>query len=151
MRIVVVLAFLISFPALGPAMGQDTDTVVGPKLSSALCEGDGCDAFLPILKNTTRFEDTQGRRKWGATLGGLSGALIGEEIGGTAGAIALGVLGASSGYDYIDRDRWEADAKRYDEAWQRGDDVYYNPAHRLPLKAHWMFAGPAASANQVKK
>ena len=110
---------------------------------SKLCEGDGCDAYLPILKKFVRFENTVGRRKWGAVLGGLSGAIIGEEVGGAPGAVLLGAFGAVAGYDYIDRERWEADAKAYQAEWQRGGDTYYDPSHRLPLVAHWMLAGPA--------
>ena len=79
--------------------------------------------------------------------------LIGDEIAGTPGAIAFGALGAFTGYDYVDRERWEADAKAYDQAWQRGDDIYYNPAHRLPLNnAHWLHAGPPVPVgNETKK
>jgi len=98
-----------------------------------------------------RFEDTVARRKWGAALGGVSGALIGEDVAGTVGAIALGAIGAVGGYDYIDRERREADAKVYDAAWKRGDDIYYNPTHRLPLEAHWMHAGAARRSFNVRK
>jgi len=115
-----------------------------PEWASRLCLGDGCDAYLPILnKPQNRFVDYKARHKWGGTLGGVSGALIGEEIAGVPGALVFGAFGAITGYDYIDRERWEADAKAYDEAWQRGDDTYYNPANRFPLEAHWMRAGPA--------
>ena len=151
------LFFAALFVAL-PLSAQETKQETNPvptqyapfNWNATLCEGDGCDAYLPILKKSVRFENISGRRKWGAVLGGLSGAIIGEENGGAPGAVLLGTLGAVSGYDYIDRERWEADAKAYQAEWQRGGDTYYDPSHRLPLVAHWMLAGPAHS-NPPKK
>lgn len=159
MRALLVVSLLLSVPALaeddkplsqGAAKPAYSD-LIGPKRYTNLCEGDGCDAFLPVLKRSDRFTDYRAQKRWGAALGGLSGALIGEEIGGAPGAIALGALGAVTGYNYTDRERWEEDAKAYDAAWQRGDDIYYNPAHRLPLEAHWMHAGPAVPLPDKKK
>jgi len=138
MRMIAFAALLITLPV----MADEADQPVSFSWTANLCEGDGCDAYLPVLKKTVRFEDISGRKKWGAVLGGLSGALIGEDVAGVPGAALLGTLGVAAGYDYIDSERWEADAKVYQQAWQRGDDIYYNPAHRLPLVAHWMYAGP---------
>jgi len=132
---------LVSDPTVGPQFEPAPNFLLMPQ--GPVCSGDGCDAYLPTLNRSTRFDDTSARRKWGAALGGLSGALIGEDIGGAPGAVALGVFGVFLGHDYIDRDRWEKDATAYGAAWQRGDDTFYNPANRLPLEAHWMHAGPA--------
>jgi len=158
---ILVFAILLLAPALAAQEGGDRENISDPLQQTppafvfppplSLCEGDGCDAYLPILNRVTRFEDISAQRKWGAALGGLSGALIGEEVGGAPGAVALGVLGTFLGYNNIDRDRWERDAKSYDAAWQRGDDTYYNPANRLPIEAHWMHAGPARRGGDQQK
>jgi hypothetical protein len=149
MRFIMLAVILAS----ASVQAQETGDFVGPSLTdhlqtydyqgpASLCEGDACDLYLPVMRKTVRFENTSGRRKWGALLGGLSGALIGDEVAGAPGAVLLGSIGAFAGYENIDRDRWEANARRYDQAWQRGDDISYNPAHPLPLRAHWMYAGP---------
>jgi len=146
MRILVLAVLLFSTPAFA----DGTDQAAAPTWQPSLCEGDGCDAYLPILKKTVRFENISGQRKWGALLGGLSGAIIGEELGGAPGAVLFGTLGAVTGYDNIDRKRWEADAKAYQAEWQRGGDMFYDPSRRLPLVAHWMLAGPAQPNGRQK-
>lgn len=166
MRIIALSLFMVSTAVMAepeePAkVDADTETQkvfkqlaeeqMGPRYPSRLCEGDGCDAYLPILKRSARFQDIDARRRWGSTLGGISGALIGNEVADAPGAIIGALVGAAGGYNYIDREQWEEDAKAYDQAWQRGDDIYYNPAHRLPLEAHWMYAGPAAPDIKKKK
>ena len=139
MRISMLAALIVA----APVTAQEIAPIEGTTWAENLCEGDDCDAYLPILKKTVRFENTSGRRKWGAALGGLAGVLIGEEVAGAPGAVLLGAYGAASGYDYIDSKQWEAKAKAYNQEWQRGGDIYYDPSHRLPLKAHWMLAGAA--------
>lgn len=106
------------------------------------CEGDGCDAFLPVLDYRQRYTDVKGQKRLNSVLGGLSGAIIGEEIGGAPGALVLGAVGAAAGYHVTNKKRWEKEAKEYDAAYQRGDTIVYNPANRLPIQAHWMMAGP---------
>ncbi|TNE65217.1 MAG: hypothetical protein EP335_05865 [Alphaproteobacteria bacterium] len=142
------LAFLLCPPVLADDVPADenavdtplqAETVIGPDWSlPPYCEGDGCDAYLPAVAFSQQYRDRRAERRWDAALGGLSGALIGEEIGGVAGAVGLGALGAALGY-HTDRDSWERqeEARRYDAAWQRGDDIYYNPAHTLPWNPHY--------------
>jgi len=146
--------FFVALLVTMPLSAQDTKPETMPNApinwETQFCEGDGCDAYLPILKKSVRFENTSGRRKWGAVLGGLSGAIIGEEVGGAPGAILFGAFGAAAGYDNIDRERWEANAKSYNQEWQRGGDTFYDPSHRLPLVAHWMLAGPAHASSAGK-
>jgi len=112
-------------------------------VSGALrCEGNGCDAYLPAVGHILRYEDVRGQRRLNSALGGLSGALIGEEIAGAPGALVLGAFGVAAGYHVTNKERWEKEAKAYDEAWRRGDDIVYNPAHRFPNTPHWLMAGP---------
>lgn len=108
------------------------------------CTGDGCDAFLPALGPSGLHRDTTGEKRLNSVLGGLSGALIGDEIAGTPGAAIFGVIGAAAGYQVTDKKRWEEDKRYYDAAYQRGDDIVYNPANRIPLNPHWLMAGPAS-------
>lgn len=106
------------------------------------CEGDGCDAFLPVLDYRRRYEDVSGQKRLNSVLGGVSGAIIGEEIGGAPGAAILGVIGAAAGYHVTNKKRWEKEAKEYEAAYQRGDDIYYNPANRIPNNPQWLTHGP---------
>lgn len=106
------------------------------------CTGDGCDAFLPSLGPRGLHRDYTGEKRLNSVLGGLSGALIGDEIAGAPGAAIFGVIGAAAGYRVTDKKRWEADKRYYEAAHQRGDDLFYNPANRIPLNPHWFEAGP---------
>ncbi len=106
------------------------------------CEGNACDAFLPSLDYRKRYENVDGQKRLNSVLGGVAGAVIGEEIAGAPGAIVLGAIGAASGYRVTNKERWEEDAKRYEAAYQRGDDIFYNPANRIPNNPHWLTHGP---------
>lgn len=116
-----------------------------------MCEGNACDAFLPALQTPNPYRENGSKRAVSSALGGLSGALIGNEIAGTPGAIGFGMLGAVLGYKHDYSEAWEEESKELDAARTRGDDIFYNPAHRLPLEAHWMYAGPAAPESANKK
>lgn len=70
-------------------------------------------------------------------LGGLAGAIIGDEIGSKADAAAFGLLGAGLTLAGMKGGLSEEEARRRDAAWRRGDDIFYNPAHPLPLNPHW--------------
>jgi len=135
MRSLILSVMLAATPALA---AQDMPDY------ARLCEGNACDAFLPALKVPNPYRQAGGKHAAQSALGGLSGALIGDEIAGTPGAIGFGILGAALGYKHDYSKAWEKEAKEYRDAWNRGDDTFYNPAHRLPLEAHWMYAGPAA-------
>ena len=110
------------------------------------CDGNACDLWSPDPKASTDFEKYQTREGspgWALALGTLSGALIGNEVAGTAGAIGGGVLGAALSQQREERWRTEERARERDEAQRRGDDIFYNPAHRIPLDAHYLHtAGP---------
>jgi len=71
-------------------------------------------------------------------LGGLAGAIIGDEIGGPAEAVVFSLLGAGLALGGVGKDIDEEDAHRRADAWRRGDDMVYNPAHPLPTVAHWL-------------
>jgi uncharacterized protein YcfJ len=154
MRKLLIAALFVSAPLAAQESVQepkDTEasaTVHGPYRD--LCLGDACDAYLPILDKQKRYRDVKGQQRLGAALGGLSGALIGNEIGDAPGAVGLGLLGAALGYKYDYSDAWEKQAKKYDDMQLRGDEIYYNPANPLPLKAHWMFAGAGAPLPKQK-
>lgn len=109
-----------------------------------VCEGDACDVLSPLLGNELTFEKpTKGVRELRGVLGGLSGALIGNEIGGGEGAAAGALLGTILGLEYTpDKRRLEREARERDAAWKRGDDMFYNPAHRIPLKPHYFAIVP---------
>ena len=106
------------------------------------CQGDGCDAFLPVLDYRRRYEDVVGQKRLNSVLGGVSGAIIGEELAGAPGAAILGVIGVAAGYRVTNKKRWEKEAKEYEAAYQRGDDIYYNPANRIPDNPQWLTHGP---------
>lgn len=110
------------------------------------CEGNACDLLKPVPETPANFEQYQVREQspaWALALGTLSGALIGNEIADTAGAIGGGVLGAVLSQQREERWRVEERARERDEAQRRGDDIFYNPAHRIPLDAHYLHtAGP---------
>ncbi|MEX0298394.1 MAG: hypothetical protein AB3N28_04945 [Kordiimonas sp.] len=109
------------------------------------CEGNACDAFLPSLDYRKRYENVDGQKGLNSVLGGVAGAVIGEEIAGAPGAIVLGAIGAASGYRVTNKKRWEEEAKRYEAAYQRGDDIFYNPANRIPNNPHWLMHGPGVT------
>jgi hypothetical protein len=71
-------------------------------------------------------------------LGGLAGSIIGDEIGGPAEAVVFGLLGAGLALGGVGKDIDEEEARRRADAWRRGDDMVYNPAHPLPTVAHWL-------------
>ncbi|MFC3050743.1 hypothetical protein [Kordiimonas pumila] len=137
---------------LVPLAAQDLH-FVGPSTVGKIpiyCEGDGCDAYLPVQGAYVGNQDNTGEKRLNSALGGLAGGLIGEEIAGAPGAIAFGALGAALGWHENNAKRWEKRAQEYDAAWQRGDDTYYNPANRLPNDAHWMYAGPSIELEDIK-
>lgn len=107
------------------------------------CEGNACDAYLPALDFVIRYEDVKGQKRLNSVLGGVSGTLIGDEIAGAPGAVILGAFGLAAGHRTYDKGRMEADAKRYEETYLRGDNIFYNPVNRLPDMPHWLMAGPA--------
>ncbi len=118
-----------------------TSAICAADNSSPLCEGTGCDAYLPLLKKQVQFEDRRPAKGWAAALGGASGAIIGEEVAGAPGAVGFGALGAFLGYKAKRDWRAEERAREYDAAWHRGDDLYYNPAHPIPLKPQYLGRG----------
>lgn len=130
MRALTIAALLF----LGPPAGA----------SDITCEGDACDVLSPLLGNQITFEKpTKGVRELRGVLGGLSGALIGNEVGGGEGAAAGALLGAFLGLEYTpDRRQLEREARERDAAWRRGDDMFYNPAHRIPLNPHYFAIVP---------
>lgn len=142
MRTLLIACLLLATPAL---VAQELPDY------RVLCEGNACDAFLPALQAPNPYREIGGKRAASSALGGLSGALIGNEIAGTPGAVGFGLLGATLGYKHDYSEAWVEETKELDAAWRRGDDTFYNPAHRLPLEAHWMYAGPAAPEGAKKK
>ncbi|WP_417461085.1 hypothetical protein [Kordiimonas sp.] len=118
----------------------------GAGAQDGACDGNACDLLSPDPKASASFEKYQVREQspaWALALGTLSGALIGNEIADTAGAIGGGVLGAALSQQREERWRVEERAKARDEAQRRGDDIFYNPAHRIPVDAHYLHtAGP---------
>ncbi|MCJ9429206.1 hypothetical protein [Kordiimonas marina] len=109
----------------------------GPEVPHAsLCEGNGCDAYLPAALFTPRYRDEEGARRRNAVIGAASGAIVGNEIGGLPAAIGLASLGAAMGY-HQSRAEMEARARAYDAAWIRGDDIYYNPVYAIPVNPHY--------------
>ncbi len=97
-------------------------------------------AAAPLrLTETRRFSTSpDGINLLDVGLGGLAGALIGDEIGGTTEAAAFGLLGAGLVLGGMDGKPSEEEARRRDEAWRLGTDMYFNPAHPLPATAHWL-------------
>ena len=147
------LVFSVAFVAgiAGTAQAEEALHATAFESTRAMCNGDACAIFATLKLSPQKGEanpltldygwvDQDGPQQnlLGAALGGLSGALIGDEIGGTAGAVGFGLLGAVLGYDGRASRVSEDEARRFQQAWQRGDDMYYNPAHPLPLNAHWL-------------
>lgn len=111
--------------------------------SDIACDGDACDVLSPLKAGQVQFEDKKAAKGWSALLGGVSGAIIGEEIGGVPGAVGIGALGLLLGAEMPENKRyWEDQARESRAAHQRGDDIFYNPAHRLPATPHY-FRSPA--------
>lgn len=107
------------------------------------CEGDGCDAYLPVAGHVLQYEDVKGEKRLNSALGGLAGGIIGADIAGAPGAIALGALGIAAGYKESNKKRWETEKRVYEKGYLSGADMFYDPSHRIPLTPHWMMAGPA--------
>ncbi len=101
------------------------------------CEGNACDLYLPLAKPTINFKDNRAKKRLSAVLGGLTGAVLGEDIAGVPGAIGFGLLGAVTGYDHEVDDRYLEDYRALRASEERGDDIYFNPVHRLPPNAHY--------------
>ncbi|WP_417463988.1 hypothetical protein [Kordiimonas sp.] len=118
----------------------------GAGAQEAACDGNACDLLSPAPQASADFQKYQMREQspgWALALGTLSGALIGNEIADTAGAVGGAALGAALSQQREERWRVEERAKERDEAQRRGDDMFYNPAHRIPVDAHYLHtAGP---------
>jgi len=150
--------FLTVF-ASAPLWAQETEEaevvvleeVYGPNYVGPDCEGNACDAYVPVIKHKPAHKDVTGEKRLNSTLGGLAGAIIGEEIAGLPGAIAFGALGAATGYHEANTERWEEQAKEREEAWKHGGDTFYDPSRRFPIEAHWMRAGPSIDTVTKKK
>ena len=137
------IAFSASLTKMPSALiAKDAVSLLAEFASRPRCTGDGCDAFLPVYNHVSRYPEAKGQMRLDTLLGGIAGAIIGEELLGAPGAIAVGAVGAYAGRN-MKRDRaYEERILEYRAAWMRGDDISYNPAHRFPAEPHWLYAGP---------
>lgn len=143
-----VLMVLIAGPAwsdeeAGSTANDGVAAMAVPAERFIPCEGNGCDAYLPVASHVLRYEDVKAQKRLNGSLGGLAGILIGEDVAGLPGAIAFGALGAATGWTESNTERWEEDQRAYEAGYLAGTDMFYDPSRRLPLNAHWMQAGPA--------
>lgn len=135
--------------AATPAFAEDTAS--GFADAQRLCDAERCSLFTslpatapeglaPLSMRAEKSYRTSGEgiSLVDVGLGGLAGAIIGDEIGGPAEAVVFGLLGAGLSLGGVGKDIDEEEARRRDEAWRRGDDMVYNPAHPLPFNAHWL-------------
>ncbi len=123
-----------------------------PSKYRVICEGSGCDAYVPTLTGRSiDFTDRTANSRVRSVLGGISGALIGEEIAGAPGAVGFGVLGAVLGHKHEITDEYIEYVQEQDKAHTRGDAIFYNPAHQFPIDAQWRHAGSGLYPKPVKK
>lgn len=135
--------------AASPVLAEDA--APGFEDAQRLCDAERCSLFTslpaaapeglaPLSMRAERSYRTSGDgiSLVDVGLGGLAGSLIGDEIGGPAEAVVFGLLGAGLALGGVGKDIEEEEARRRDEAWRRGDDMVYNPAHPLPFNAHWL-------------
>lgn len=136
-----VLVFLIAGPVWSDQEAKQPQSEQAENVVP--CEGDGCDAYVPVAGHIVQYKDVKGQKRLNGSLGGLAGAIIGEEVAGAPGAVALGALGVALGFEESNKERWEKQQKLYEEEYLSGVDMFYDPSRRIPHTPHWMLAGPA--------
>lgn len=137
-----VLVFLIAGPVWSDEQQAERAQIDQDEMAIP-CEGNGCDAYVPVVGHIVQYKDIKGQKRLNGALGGLAGAIIGEDVAGAPGAVALGALGVALGFEESNKERWEKQQKLYEEEYQSGADMFYDPSRRLPHTPHWMLAGPA--------
>ncbi|WP_417451738.1 hypothetical protein [Kordiimonas sp.] len=145
----------VAVALLQPSVAAENEQVSTAFIEARdLCEGGGCMLFsawptvadrdhVPAPFTTKQQYETSGDgiSLLDVGLGGVVGALIGDEIGSKSETAAFGLLGAGLALGGVGMKPNEEEARRRTDAWRRGDDIYYNPAHPLPMKAHWFGRG----------